>query len=347
MVQLRRPAPAGDAQPPRARASSARCTSARGCSDGGGRARVDVSVRVRNRDRARRAAADRHADARRRDAPAALRRPCASAAGARARARASVVVDDPALWSPATPGPLRAARRRARARRRCTPDGRPARARRGTATACYVNGDPLQLRGAALPADARGHGDALTARRRGRARRRAARDRRERHALADAARAEHARRASTRPGIFVWQEIGPWEPAGPLARDDAGEDRGGAATARCARPRRARRTPSILAWTLTNEAPGQGHPGQQEYVAQTARRLHARRPRPPGRRRPLGLGAAALRRAAVLRARRDRRDGLHRLVRGPALGARSARLASERIARSASTPSATSRPSAG
>ncbi len=75
-------------------------------------------------------------------------------------------------------------------------------------------------------------------------------------------------------GIFVWQEIGPWEPAGkwrattPRKIDEA-RDR----ALRAAEESQAH--PSILAWTLTNEAPGQGHPGQQEYVARTARRLHA------------------------------------------------------------------------
>ncbi|MEA2192837.1 MAG: beta-galactosidase, partial [Solirubrobacteraceae bacterium] len=74
-------------------------------------------------------------------------------------------------------------------------------------------------------------------------------------------------------GILVWQEIGPWEPAGRWraitpAQQAAARDRA-LRTAEEDQP-----SASILAWTLTNEAPGQGHPGQQRYVQQTARALH-------------------------------------------------------------------------
>ena len=193
--------------------------------------------------------------------------------------RASVVVDDPALWSPASPDRYDAARRPCPARRRSTGWSACARSR-GTAAACYVNGDPLvaaRRRPARRRARPRRRDDR---RRRGRARRRgcarSARTRRARscrssQSMLDAPRrGRHLRLAGDRP-------VGAGR---PLARDDAGDDRRGA------RPRAARRRgrlahPSILAWTLTNEAPGQGIPAQQEYVASTARRLHAADPGRP------------------------------------------------------------------
>ena len=154
-----------------------------------------------------------------------------------------------------------------------------------------LNGEPLVLRGAALPADARGHGDALTGARRGQDHRRPARGRRERDALAAAAR---HRACSTRldaAGILVWQEIGPWEPAGRWRAETPAQI--AAARDRALRAAEAGQAhPSVLAWTLTNEAPGQGHPAQQQYVRQTARALHELDPDASRGRRPVGLGAA-------------------------------------------------------
>jgi hypothetical protein len=81
-------------------------------------------------------------------------------------------------------------------------------------------------------------------------------------------------------GIFVWQEIGPWEPAGRWrATTPALSDAASHRALRAAEEGQA--YAAILAWTLTNEAPGQGHPGQQRYVAKTARRLHAADPGRP------------------------------------------------------------------
>ena len=75
-------------------------------------------------------------------------------------------------------------------------------------------------------------------------------------------------------GIFVWQEIGPWEPAGRWRANTPAQL--AAVRDRALRTAEEGQThASILAWTLTNEAPGQGHPGQQRYVTTTARRLHA------------------------------------------------------------------------
>lgn len=234
-----------------------------------GAARVDVTVRVHN------------AGARRVLRPSGrlvrdgVSRPLVFAplrvAGHRsATARTSVLVDDPALWSPRHPDryqlridvPGESSLRRMVGLREITWD------RDGL----HVNGDPLVLRGASLPADARGHGDAMTA--------------------ADEARLIAELRSiganATRSqlplsqsmldrldaaGIFVWQEIGPWEPAGRWRATTASA----IAAARDRALRTAERDqthPAILAWTLTNEAARQGFPGQIAYVTRTARRLH-------------------------------------------------------------------------
>lgn len=244
--------------------------------DGGARARVDVTIRVRNRDRDRRVpltgelARDgvRHALA---FAATRVRR-----SGSRT-VRASVVVDDPDLWSPRSPQrytlrvavPGEATLTRMVGLRELTWDG----------GGLYVNGEPLELRGAALPADAKGRGDALRAR-----------DEAElvaglRAVGANATRSQMplARSMLDRldaAGIFVWQEIGPWEPAGRWRANTPAQIR--AASDRAVRAaEESQAHPSILAWTLTNEAPGQGHPAQQRYVSLTARRLHARDPGRP------------------------------------------------------------------
>jgi hypothetical protein len=243
----------------------------------GDRARVDVSVGVRNR-----------ADTRRLALFGALIRdgatyplrfgPAVTIGHGRSRTvRASVLLDAPDLWSPSSPDryelrvavPGEAKIERMVGLRELTWDS----------GGLYVNGDPLVLRGAALPADARGHGDAMTAA-----------DEDElvaglRKIGANATRSQLPLAQSMlerldAAGIFVWQEIGPWEPAGkwrattPAAIAAARDRALGSAEESQAHA-------SVLAWTLTNEAPGQGHPGQQEYVARTARRLHATDPGRP------------------------------------------------------------------
>ena len=235
----------------------------------GGQARVDVTVRVRNRSRTRRLALT---GALTRDgASHPLRFRAARVEQGRSRElRASVVIDDPDLWSPDSADrydlrvtvPGEAAIEQPVGLREITWDG----------DGLYVNGDPLRLRGAALPADARGHGDALTGD--------------DEDELVDGLREIGANATRSQlplsqsmlerldaAGIFVWQEIGPWEPAGKWRATT--EPRIAAARDRALRAAEEAQThASILAWTLTNEAPGQGHPGQQEYVARTARRLH-------------------------------------------------------------------------
>lgn len=237
---------------------------------GGGRARVDVSLRVRNRAGPRRL---RLTGALTRDgATRRLRFGTMRIGHSRSRmARASVVIDDPALWSPRSPRryelsiavPGEASLRRMVGLRELRWNG----------DGLYLNGAPLVLRGAALPVDARGHGDALSA---GDERRLIAGLR---AVGANATRSQLPLAQSMlerldAAGILVWQEIGPWEPAGRwLAETPAAIAAVGERALRAAGEGQPHA--SILAWTLTNEAPGEGQPGQQAYVALTARRLHA------------------------------------------------------------------------
>ena len=243
---------------------------------GGGRARVDVTVRVRNRIAGRRVRLTASLE---RDGTAVALRfaPRRVPRNATRAMRASVVLDDVALWSPEHPDryELRiavageASLRREVGLRELTWGGDGLR----------VNGEPLVLRGAALPADARGHGDALTAR----DERRLISGLRAIGANATRSQLPLAQSMLERldaAGIFVWQELGPWEPAGrwrattPAAQRAVGDR--ALRTAQDGQPHA-----SILAWTLTNEAPGRGRPGQREYVVQTARRLHAFDPSRP------------------------------------------------------------------
>ncbi|MEA2155449.1 MAG: beta-galactosidase [Solirubrobacteraceae bacterium] len=236
----------------------------------GRRARVDVSVRVRNRGPSRtlhlRGALSRG------DTTMALDFPAAGIGSGTSRTvKATLTIDEPALWSPADPrlydlridDPGEATLQRRIGLREISWD----------AGGLALNHEPLVLRGAALPPDARGHGDALTG--------------------ADEARIVAGLRAvganATRSqmplsqsmldrldaaGILVWQVAGPWEPAG---RWRAGTPAGiAAARDRALRTVEAQQAhPAIVAWTLANEVSGQGQPGEREYIAQTARRLHA------------------------------------------------------------------------
>ncbi len=241
-----------------------------------GRARVDVTLRVRNRRSERRiqvtGALAHGADTTR------LRFGAVTVGRDRSHTvRASVVLDDPALWSPQSPTryelrlavPGEAALDQQVGLRAITWDG----------DGLYLNGSPLVLHGAALPADASGHGDALTA---------GDEDRMIAELRAVGANATRSQLPLSQSmlerldaaGILVWQEIGPWEPAGrwraqtPVAI--------AAARDRALRTAEEEQThASVLAWTLTNEAPGQGFPAQQQYVQQTARALHASDPSRP------------------------------------------------------------------
>ncbi len=138
----------------------------------------------------------------------------------------------------------------------------------------YLNGQPLELHGASIQFEAPGHGDAL-----GPAEEEALVQ--ELQAIgANAARSQHPLPASMlerldAAGIMVWQGVGPVDPSGDWTGDHAAlaeraqEDVRTAAQADALHP-------SIIAWNLTNEMAGNGHPGgQAQYVEAMAQWLHA------------------------------------------------------------------------
>jgi Glycosyl hydrolases family 2, TIM barrel domain/Glycosyl hydrolases family 2, sugar binding domain/Glycosyl hydrolases family 2 len=241
----------------------------------GGGALVNVSLRVRNHGQARRRIGVRGAlehDGR----ATPLRFDAVRVAPGRSKtARATAALDDPALWSPQDPQryelriavPGEATLRRTIGLRELT------WGRDGLA----LNGEPLELRGAALPPDARGRGDAL----------RPADEQR----LVDALRSVGANATRSQlplsesllerldaAGILVWQLIGPWEHAGlhqPTTPTTAARDRA-VRVAETQQPHA-----SILTWTLTNEIAGDGRPDQRRYVRRTTERLHALDPTRP------------------------------------------------------------------
>ncbi len=237
---------------------------------GGKRARVTIGVRVRNRSEARTLRV-RGAISREGRTVRALDFGLAGVSAGTSRAlTASVEIDDPRLWSPQNPDLYEL--------RIVVPGEAMLRREIGLreigwqAGELQLNGAPLVLRGVALPPDARGHGDALTPQDEQRIvedlRATGANATRSQLPLADSmlARLDAA-------GILVWQEIGPWEPGGRWRADTPAKI--AAARARALRVAEAgQANPSILAWTLTNEAAGNGQPGLQEYIRQTARGLH-------------------------------------------------------------------------
>ncbi|HWJ51255.1 MAG TPA: glycoside hydrolase family 2 TIM barrel-domain containing protein, partial [Solirubrobacteraceae bacterium] len=141
----------------------------------------------------------------------------------------------------------------------------------------YLNGEQLELHGASIQEDARGHGDALTA---------ADEDGivAELKAIgANAARAQHPLDPALlerldAAGILVWQGIGPVEGAGnwfsstPRLNAEAEQQARTAATA-------AELHPSIFAWNLVDEVAGNGHNSEEvQYVRDLCRWLHAHDP---------------------------------------------------------------------
>ena len=196
--------------------------------------------------------------------------------GDRRRIKASFVVRQPSLWAPGHParyelalsgGPRTTALRRLVGLRELRRSGRR----------LLLNGRPLRLVGAGLPADAEDHGDALTGTDQDRIIR-----------LLRTIGANVVRSQMPLPdelltrldaaGIFVWQQIGPFDTAGKFWAQTPRRRK--LATARALRTAdREAAHPSILAWNLVNEASGQGHPrGQATYVDSLARRLHERTP---------------------------------------------------------------------
>ncbi len=244
---------------------------------GGRRARLDVSVRVRNRDAARTLRL-RGGLMRRGRIVAPLDFGAAGVGRGTSRTlRTSVVVDAPALWSPASPAlydlridvPGEASLRRRIGLREISWD----------TGELALNGTPLVLRGVALPADARGRGDALHAADEARIvaglRSAGANATRSQMPLSESmlARLDAA-------GVLVWQEVGPWEPGGRWRSETAAQLE--AARDRALRVAEAgQANPSVLTWTLTNEAAGNGQPALQEYVRRAARALHELDPSRP------------------------------------------------------------------
>ena len=233
-----------------------------------GAARVDVTVRVRRRGGP--VAVPVRGVLRRGGDEVALRFGAARVpAGDSRTVRASATVDDPALWSPERPGlyDLRvevpgaaAIERRVGLREIGWADG-----------TLRLNGAPLTLRGAGLPPDVQGRGDAFTAA-----------DEAEivrelQAAGANAARSQLPLSESLlarldAAGILVWQHVGPFEPAGAWRSDTPALLE--LAVGRAVRTAEAAQAhPSVLAWTLTNEAAGQGRPEQVAYVRDAARAL--------------------------------------------------------------------------
>jgi hypothetical protein len=245
--------------------------------DGAARANVTIGVRVRNRD-ASRTIHVRGALSRNGRTVATLDFGPAGVHAAKSRMLATAVtVEHPALWSPSSPAlydlrvdvPGESTLRRRIGLREIDWDGGRLR----------LNGAPLVLHGVALPPDARGHGDALTSA--------------DEDAIVAGLRAARANATRSQlplsegmlerldaAGILVWQEVGPWEPSGQWQAHTAA--RLAEASDRALRTAEADQAdPSILAWTLTNEAAGNGQPDQQTYVRQTAARLHALDPSRP------------------------------------------------------------------
>jgi hypothetical protein len=202
--------------------------------------------------------------------------PVLLAPGDRRRIKTSFVVRQPNLWAPGNParyelalsgGPRTTELRRLVGLRELRRSGRR----------LLLNGRPLRLVGAGLPADAEDHGDALTATDQDRIIR-----------LLRTIGANVVRSQMPLPdelltrldaaGIFVWQQIGPFDKAGKFWAQTPRRRK--LATARALRTvDREAAHPSILAWNLVNEASGQGHPrGQATYVDSLARRLHERTP---------------------------------------------------------------------
>lgn len=140
----------------------------------------------------------------------------------------------------------------------------------------YLNGRPLFLYGASLHEDARGRGDGLTP---------ADMDRlvgRLKTIGANATRAQHPLNPALlerldAAGVFVWQEIGPWDSPGNWLEKTKALQRDGLARVRQSFEQ-LQTHPSIFAWNLGNEVGGNGHPGQGWFIDTAARWLKARDP---------------------------------------------------------------------
>ncbi len=199
----------------------------------------------------------------------------ALASGQSGTATATVVVPDPALWSPSSPSLYKLTLNVGEESSYSANVGLRQLTWHGGNL--YLNGTQLKLHGASIQEDARGHGDALTP----------ADDAtivNELKAInANAVRSQHALDPALlerldAAGVLVWQGIGPVEGAGNWYSTTPGllaEAEQQARTAALA----AELHPSIFAWNLVDEVAGNGRDSQEvSYVRDTARWLHAHDP---------------------------------------------------------------------
>lgn len=191
-------------------------------------------------------------------------------------AQATVVVPQPALWSPQSPqlydlelqaGAGEATYRLRTGLRQLTTDGRR----------LLINGQTLELRGASIHEDFPGVGDAVSG---------AQMDQLVKELKdigANATRAQHPLNPALlerldAAGIVIWQGIGPvdapgaWTSTTPRLRKQS--------TDRVVTTlEQAQTHPSIIVWNLANEIAGNGHPGgQAAWVSATAKMLKQRDP---------------------------------------------------------------------
>ncbi len=189
---------------------------------------------------------------------------------------ASVTVEGPALWSPGSPNLYDLTLAVAR-------ESDSFSARVGLrqlswhGERVYLNGRRLQMHGASLQEDARGHGDALTPGDQdtlvGELRRIGANTVRSQHPL-DPGLLERLDAA----GILVWQGIGPVEGAGNWFSSTPALVRAAEQQARTA-SLAAEVHPSIVVWNLVNEVAGNGRSSAEVRYARTMTRwLHAHDP---------------------------------------------------------------------
>jgi Glycosyl hydrolases family 2, TIM barrel domain/Glycosyl hydrolases family 2 len=188
------------------------------------------------------------------------------------RMSATVTVPEPALWAPGSPSLYDLTLAVAGESSYTANVG--LRQLTWSGERMYLNGQPLRLHGASIQMEAPGRGEAL-----GPAEEAALVQ--ELQAIgANATRCQHPLPASMlerldAAGIMVWQGIGPNDPSGdwtgitPTLAERAQEDVRTAAMTEQLHP-------SVIAWNLTNELAGNGHPGgQAQYVEQAAQWLHS------------------------------------------------------------------------
>jgi hypothetical protein len=195
----------------------------------------------------------------------------AVAKNATQKATATARVDNPELWSPASPTlwnlelevPGESSYRARVGLREVRADG----------SRLLLNGSPIRMRGASIHEDVFGRGDGL---------RPADQDRlvAELKAIdANATRTQHPLDEGLlerldAAGIMIWQGVGPTD--APGAWTSRGEKRVQTAKHRVRTTlRQAQLHPSIITWNLANEIAGGGHPrGQIPYVDSMAAELH-------------------------------------------------------------------------